>query len=200
MKNKKTNIIKEVLFYLTVLFLGFFIVSQTFMPNITFDLFGYRNFSVVSNSMEPEINIGDMVIVTKTTQEKLEVGDIITFYTYLPTNQRDGAGNTIYSREIVTHYLAEIVISNNQTVYETQPYGAQIGVFDEWVDQSGQPTDLVFTDIIGEVRLVIPKVGLVSTKIGSILANPILLILGIVNIIIIVIIVKMIKGMKKEVK
>ena len=36
--------------------------------------------------------------------ENLEVGDAISFYTYLPTNQVDGEGDTIYLRSVVTHY------------------------------------------------------------------------------------------------
>jgi len=61
------------------------------------NFFGYSILRVVSGSMEPEINIGDYVVIKKTDNYK--VGEIITF--------------TDQNNTIVTHRIVKI---NNDTI------------------------------------------------------------------------------------
>jgi len=42
-------------------------------------VFGYRAYIIKTDSMEPSINKGDVVITKRTKEEKLKVGDVITF-------------------------------------------------------------------------------------------------------------------------
>lgn len=191
MKDKK-NIIKNISFYIVVVLLISFVVGQAFAPGIAFKILGFRNFVVVSPSMEPVIDVNDLIVVANAEKEKLEAGDIISFYAYLPTNQVDGANNIIYSKQVVTHYLGEIIKSGTKTIYKTHPANSE--EFDNWVDKNGNPTDLVFNDIIGEVKIIIPKIGIMS----RLLANPIMIILVAANIGIIVLIVKLVKSLKKD--
>ncbi len=42
-------------------------------------IFGYRYYTVLTASMEPELSVGDFIIVKLTDAEDIEVGDVITF-------------------------------------------------------------------------------------------------------------------------
>lgn len=54
-----------------------FISSNIFNDGLT--IFGYKACIITSNSMEPTINNGDVVIIKKINNEELFSGDIITF-------------------------------------------------------------------------------------------------------------------------
>lgn len=62
-------------------------------PDKTPDILGYKTFVVVSGSMEPEINVGDLIIVNK--NKSIRVGDIITYK----------------ADEIITHRVVQIKIN-----------------------------------------------------------------------------------------
>jgi signal peptidase len=195
MKTKK-RILDIFIFVLTV-----FVVVQVFLPNIAIQYIGFRNFVVISNSMEPEINVNDIVIVKKTDPSKLKVGDTITFYTFLPTIHKDENNHTIYERHVVTHRLGEIESNNENYVFKT--YGLKNNPdlsFDQWKDKQGQPVDITQDDIIGLVVLTIPKLGAISMLIYQVFYNPILLLLIIFNIVIIVVVIKVIIKSRKVLK
>ena len=42
-------------------------------------IFGFRYYTVLTNSMSPEFSVGDMVLVKLRSADAIEVGDIITF-------------------------------------------------------------------------------------------------------------------------
>src|SRR5690606_38248106 len=85
----ETNKTKEVLKLIgTIFFFAFsgllilFILLESFLPDMTVKVFQFKPYTVITESMEPVINVGDMAIVTNPTSNKLdnlEVGDIITF-------------------------------------------------------------------------------------------------------------------------
>ena len=43
------------------------------------NLIGYRNFTILTGSMEPAINPGDIVIIKKVSPEKIKEKDVITY-------------------------------------------------------------------------------------------------------------------------
>ena len=51
---------------LLIIYNCFLIVQKQFYPDKNFNIFGFKIYIVVSGSMEPELNIGDVVIVKKT--------------------------------------------------------------------------------------------------------------------------------------
>ena len=189
MEHKAWHTIKNIIFYLLVILLGGYILVEAFLPSQTMNIFRFKSFVVVSASMEPDINVNDLVIIVKVDPEKLEVGDAISFYTYLPTNQVDDEGDTIYLRSVVTHYLRDIQSSGDSLIYKTQGAIADPLDYDEWNDINGDPVEITESDIIGKVALVIPFIGIIM----KIFYNPILLLLIAINILIVVVIIKVIK-------
>jgi len=84
-KNKIINIVVNVILVLAILF-GVFCAYTAFeakndgVPTIL----GMRFFSIQSDSMSPTFNEGDLIVDTKVRKiEKLEVGDVITFWTVI---------------------------------------------------------------------------------------------------------------------
>lgn len=190
---------KKIISNIIIIILSIFVILQIFFPSIAIKIVGFRNFVVISDSMEPEIMVNDMVVVKNINPSKLKEGDIITFYAYLPTIQLDQLGNPIYKKFVITHYLGEIIEENDQVIYKT--YGLKNNPdleYDQWKDQDGEFTEITEEDIIGKVVLTIPKVGFISTIFFNIFRNPIFLIFIFINIGIFYIIYKMIKQLKKE--
>ena len=92
---------------------------------------GFTGVTVISGSMEPEISVGDYVIIKKPRKEDIQKGTIITF-------EQDGV--------LVTHRVESVV---NDGVYSTK------GDANNTVD-----SQLVkFENILGTSALVVPKFG-----------------------------------------
>lgn len=186
--------LNNIIFYILASFLTLFIVMEIFFPDQAIDIIGFRNYAVVSDSMEPEININDVVVVRKIDLDQLEPGDKITFYTYLPTIHDDEEGNTIYQKSVVTHYLGEITSDAEGNIYKT--YGIKNNPefdFDNWKDQEGQPSEIRDEDIIGIVMFKIPWIGTISMFFRAIFTSPVMLLLIALNITIIVVLIKVLK-------
>ena len=185
----------NIIFYTLASFLLSFILLELLFPSKTMDILGFKGFVVVSDSMEPIIDVYDIVIVTPIEDGDLEVGQIITFYAYLPTVNEDVDGNTIYSKQPVTHYLAEINEVNGNITIETHAYGKEDD-FDNWTDESGNPIYLTSDDLIGKVSFTIPFIGIIITFLMTLVSNPILLGLVVLNLVIIYLLIKYIKKTK----
>lgn len=69
-------------------------------------LFGYSSFAVMSGSMQPSIDVYDVITVKKVPANKLSAGDVIAFF--------DGSGN------VITHRIAEISVIDGETFYTTK--------------------------------------------------------------------------------
>lgn len=107
-------------------------------------------YTIVSPSMEPNINVYDIIIEFKVDKEELQVGDVITFY----SNSIDTGGYT------VTHRIKEIFVVDEETRYITKGDN----------NQSEDEGYITYEDIVGKVKFVIPKLGriqfFVSSKLG----------------------------------
>lgn len=83
----KNNAIKNIkkIIGLCVFSIIVIIIYNTFLISVsnTEDnqkyIFGFKAFAIETSSMEPELKIGDVIIVKKCKPEDLNVGDIITF-------------------------------------------------------------------------------------------------------------------------
>jgi len=192
MAKKKKSVIKNIIFYLIVTWMLFFIIVTKFFPEQSINYTGFKFYTIVTGSMEPDIMINDVVVDVKVKQEDLKVGDAITFYTYLLAN------NGTYVKKEVTHYLAAIVVNGDDIIYKTHGAGVADDTYDNWVDENGDSTDLTYDDIIGRVKFVIPNIGIIMIVMQNVLRNPIMILLVVVNIGIIIVVVKVTKKALSE--
>ena len=135
MKNKKIfKIIKKILTVLVVIFVLLFLLVvclQKFSDN-KISFLNFRLFTVVSGSMVPRYNIGDVLVAKEVDPSKIKIGDDIsylgetgTFKGKIVTHEvvdieQDEEGNYVFH----TKGLANIV--EDPIVYEHQLYGVII--------------------------------------------------------------------------
>ncbi len=145
------------------------ILTSLFAPQLTMRIFGFRNFIVISNSMEPDINVNDMIFIRRTSDEQLNVGDVITFQVYIPE---------VDEISYVTHYIGAIETDTEGTlIYKTRGARYAEGIFDEWTDENGNAVDITINDIEGVYMFRIPYIGYFITM----LQDPIFVGLLVVN-------------------
>ncbi len=72
-------VVRTVFIYLLSFCLVFSAVLFAVNQSPQKSLYGYRYYTVLTPSMEPELSVGDLVIVKLANADEIEVGDIITF-------------------------------------------------------------------------------------------------------------------------
>lgn len=127
------------------------IVKSIINPTKTPDFFGYKTFVVISGSMEPEIDIYDIVGIKEVDQNELEINDIIAF--------RQG-------QSIITHRIIEIKNEDGNIKYITK--GDNNNIKDE--------NEVHYSEIEGKLSFKIKKLGFIIV----LLKNKIVLILVLV--------------------
>ena len=110
-KNRKNKIKKvlTVIVYILLIPLLIYNLSLIFQailkPNETPSFLGIKTYVIVSGSMQPELDIGDIVVVKDIEENELQEGDIISF--------REG-------QSVVTHRIIEIENKDNQKQFKTK--------------------------------------------------------------------------------
>lgn len=143
------NFYKNLLIYalyiviIPIIIYDMFLIIQTLIkPGVTPDFFGYKTFSIISGSMEPKININDIVIVKNVDKNQIKINDIITFK---------------IEDETITHRVINIKQIDDKLIYTTK-------------GDSNEVTDIEkieYNQIEGKYVGKIPKIG----KLLSILKN-----------------------------
>ena len=98
--NKVFKAIKLAIKIILIVFVVAFVLMvalQRFSDN-KFSLFNFRMFTVVSGSMEPKYNIGDVLIAKETEPSKIKVGDAISYF---------GKSGSVKGK-VITHRVIEI--------------------------------------------------------------------------------------------
>ncbi|WP_455537593.1 signal peptidase I [Terrisporobacter sp.] len=132
-KNNKKQIHTVLNILVPILLIILALNLMTTKSDKLFETIGYRSYTVLSGSMEPEFYPGDIVITKHKTKTNLNVDDIITF--------RDKYG------VIITHRIIE----------ETPE-----GYITKGDNNNVEDSEIITEDnIIGEVKFSIPKVGYV---------------------------------------
>ncbi|MDC0558990.1 signal peptidase I [Candidatus Izimaplasma bacterium] len=145
--------INSIIYYIIVILLVSYILIVSISPDGMMKLIGYGTFIVLSDSMEPEINVHDLIVSKETTENDLEVGDIITFRIYIVE----------YDTELyVTHYIGDIVTIDNKSVYKTRGINLDEDQYDRWLDKNGDLIEITFDDIEGKYLFKIPYIGYVQ--------------------------------------
>ncbi|QMS84626.1 signal peptidase I [Candidatus Xianfuyuplasma coldseepsis] len=156
-----------------------YITFQLFIPDMTVRVFGFKPYGVLTQSMEPVIDRGDLVVVRQFELDDAEVGDIITFRTVLPETGTE---------EIVTHYIYSITETGGNTVIKTNRY------FDEDDTPFADTWILTEDQVVGAYWFHIPYLGYITQFVRS----PFGIAAVIVNIGVITAIVILIKKGKPE--
>lgn len=141
------NIIENVKLVLSMVVIGgllLYIGTLLFMPDLTIKIFRFQPYIVVTESMEPVLNVNDLVISTVFDADKAEVGDIITFKADIDYNG---------TKEVVTHYIYEIDESGPETMIRTNRHfeSSEQVTPDTWIIPEG--------DVIGTYSTHIPYIG-----------------------------------------
>ena len=125
--SKILNIVVPILFIILALNL------MTTKSDKLFEIIGYRTYTVLSGSMEPEFYPGDMVITKHKNKTDINLNDIVTF------RDKDGV--------IITHRIIE----------ETPE-----GYITKGDNNNVEDAEIITeNNIIGEVKFSIPKLGYV---------------------------------------
>lgn len=107
-RKKRANTFGKILYIiLIILIYNLVLVGISFISKHDFNgFFGYKAYNITTNSMEPNINIGDIIIVKNVKKEdSLKTGDIISF-------RKNG--------EIITHRIIDIIETNGEKRYITK--------------------------------------------------------------------------------
>ena len=107
----------------------------------------YALYKIVSPSMEPNINVMDVVFVKKIEEEYLKVGDVITFY----------SPNPYFDNTPITHRINKIIKEENNILYETK------GDANSIVDKE----NISYGCIIGKVLFKLPGLGKINDFLTS---------------------------------
>lgn len=185
MKNKVTktlSIIGKVLLLIVFSYLVFYLVFDKVSPHRTAKAIGYKTYNILSGSMEPTLNKGDLIIVVKHDFDDLNEGDIVTF---VDPNQN-----------VVTHRFVryeEKTLSDGKKVviFRTQPERNSDGTTD---NIKIDPWQISEDNFIGKYKFKIVKVGGFVMFLQSWVGIAIFF----VTVVLIIVIVEIIKAIRKE--
>lgn len=105
---KKINKLYVIVYVILLIFLIYnvsLIVQSFVYPNKTPSFLGIKTYVIVSGSMQPELNIGDIAIVKETDSLNLKERDIISF--------REG-------ESVVTHRIEQLQLTDTEIKYQTK--------------------------------------------------------------------------------
>lgn len=160
-KKEKNKKIKRIIIYIIIIPLLLYnaiILFQVFANGSTTpNVFGYKTFVIISGSMEPNLNIGDIAVVKSVDKEELKVEDVISY--------REG-------NAIVTHRITEIT---EDGLYKTKGDA----------NNAEDVSPVKFENIEGKFSFKISKLGyliiFIQNKIGIIVVAILIYILYISN-------------------
>ena len=112
MTMKILNVIVKTIKAIVTLFIVF-VVSTIFIQRISdnkINLGGISIYTIITQSMEPKYNVGDMVFSKKVDTSTLKVGDDVVYM------GKEGD----FSGKIVTHQIIKIEVINNVKYYHTK--------------------------------------------------------------------------------
>lgn len=167
-KNKTKTIKKIVEIIAIILIYNIILIIVSSINGKNFNILGYKAYIVTTDSMQPSINAGDIVIVKNGKKDKIRQGDVITF------NQND---------EVITHRVIKNITEESNVEYITK--GDNNNTEDTF--------KVKYDDVIGKVIITIPYLG----KIISILDNKIIILI-LLLVILIIIFIKIEKNEKLE--
>lgn len=161
-RKEKEKIVKRIIEIIAIILIyNIILIIISSINGKDFSILGYKAYIVNTNSMEPTIEVGDIVIIKKVKAEKLNQGDVITF-------TREG--------EVITHRITKIETEEKSTQYVTKGDN----------NNTEDTLKIKYEDIIGKEILTIPQLGkamqLLDSKIILLIIILIILICAFVKI------------------
>ena len=161
-RKEKEKIVKRIIEIIAIILIyNIILIIISSINGKDFSILGYKAYIVNTNSMEPTIEVGDIVIIKKVKAEKLNQGDVITF-------TREG--------EVITHRITKIETEEKSTQYITKGDN----------NNTEDTLKIKYEDIIGKEILTIPQLGkamqLLDSKIILLIIILIILICAFVKI------------------
>lgn len=140
-----------------IIIFNFVIIIETIInPGVTPEIFGYKNFIIVSGSMEPTIMTGDAIFVKKVPENELKENDIISFHD----------GNII-----TTHRIVEITEKNGIKEYTTKGDN----------NNTEDKNKVTYDEIEGKYQFKITGFGIIMEILQSKITLIILIVIIIIN-------------------
>ena len=149
------KIVSAILYIILIplIIFNFTLIIKSFLyPNETPDFFGYKNFVIVSRSMEPTIKKGDAIFVKAVAENEISKNDIISF-----------AQDDV----IVTHRIIEIREENGVKFYKTKGDN----------NNTSDKEEITYNQIEGKYQFKINQFGIVTDILKSKITLAILIIL-----------------------
>lgn len=103
-----TGLIKAIVSIIIILIVAVIIVQR--VTNNKLNLAGYGLYTVVTPSMVPKYNIGDMIIAKQKDPDTIKVGDDVVYQGEVDS----------YKDKIVTHQVIEIEQTNEGKIFHTK--------------------------------------------------------------------------------
>ena len=144
-RKKVVKVLDAVLWILTALVLVCVgtVLCQKFLLKKNIGLFGYTPFIVSSGSMQPDLQVHDMIVVKHVSEGEISSGDVISFY--------DKSG------DVVTHRVREVAVRNGKTYYLTKGDANNID----------DPELTAYENVIGRYSFRIPGGGHIVAAVTS---------------------------------
>ena len=134
-RKEKEKIVKRIIEIIAIILIyNIILIIISSINGKDFSILGYKAYIVNTNSMEPTIEVGDIVIIKKVKAEKLNQGDVITF-------TQEG--------EVITHRITKIETEEKSTQYVTKGDN----------NNTEDTLKIKYEDIIGKEILTIPQLG-----------------------------------------
>ena len=125
-----------------VLFVTLIITLISRVSGKTPEMFGISLLRISSNSMEPELMVGDIILIKNTDIEQINEGDIISYR----------GEKSSYAGKIITHkVVSEPTFSEDDGVYYLTTAGIREGAH---VDP-----EIKHTQVVGKLLCVVPLLG-----------------------------------------
>lgn len=99
------NIIKWIFLIAFMVYIAVLVVQK--VTNNKVSLAGYRVFTVISESMVPKYNIGDILIIKETPANEIKVGDDLCYL----------GDEADFSNKVVTHAVKEVKKNDDGTIF-----------------------------------------------------------------------------------
>ncbi|MBM7585931.1 signal peptidase [Bacillus pakistanensis] len=141
MKSKSLRRVGRILLILgasLVIYIFFTIYQSNKTPGKLPSFFGYTPLTVLSNSMNPHLESGDLTFVKRVAFDEISVGDVITF--------------RVETDKFITHRIIQKTEKNGQAAYVTKGDN----------NNAEDANPVLKEQLIGKQVFTIPKVGILT--------------------------------------